>query len=94
MVAAEETLRLRDRRADFAMLYREFLQDDAREVYESKAREAGYHIFKDRKFVCTGNVEASLKAFLQKIEANNVVLGVQAAQVSRRDERGQVIVQE
>lgn len=67
-----------DRNNDpFAMLYREFLHNDAREVYEKRFGQTGYHVFKDRKFVCTKNIEGHFKEFLKNIGTKNVVYSVE-----------------
>jgi hypothetical protein len=45
-------------------MYRDCLEPGAKEAAERKACLAGYHVSKDRKFVCTPEVEGELRAFL------------------------------
>ena len=66
-----------DRNNDpFSMLYRDFLSEEAREVHAEKARVLNYHVYKDRKFICTRNIEELLRTFLKNINARNVVIAI------------------
>ncbi|MCE1248830.1 MAG: hypothetical protein LWY06_19500 [Firmicutes bacterium] len=59
-----------------AVMYRDVLEPGARELRDRKAKQTGYHVFKDRKFVCTNGVLEDFRQFLKDRGAKCVVYGI------------------
>jgi hypothetical protein len=57
-------------------MYRDTLDSAGRELRDRKAEITGYHVFKERKFVCTKNALNDFRAFLGRHNARCVVYGV------------------
>lgn len=60
----------------FSRLYRDCLDEGARSLVERKAKDAGYHVMKDRKFACTANVETELRGWLAARGVKSIVYAV------------------
>lgn len=66
-----------DRNDDpLARMYRESLQQEARELRDRKAESIGYHVYKERKFACSKTVLSDFRKFLKSRGARCVVYGV------------------
>jgi hypothetical protein len=66
-----------DRNNDpLVQLYRDTLTPENRELRDEKAEVTGYHVFKERKFVCTRNALNDFRKFLAERSAKCVVYGV------------------
>jgi hypothetical protein len=57
-------------------MYRDTLSPESRAIRDEKAEITGYHVFKERKFVCTGNALNDFRKFLAKHSAKCVVYGI------------------
>jgi hypothetical protein len=59
-----------------SIMYRDILEPAARELRDRKALQTGYHVYKERKFVCSANILADFRSFLKSNGAKCVVYGV------------------
>lgn len=57
-------------------MYRDILEPGARELRDKKAEMIGYHIYKERKFVCSRDVVKDFSKFLADRNARCVIRGV------------------
>ncbi len=57
-------------------MYRDTLDPESRKLRDKKAEQIGYHVYKERKFVCTRNALRDFRLFLKKRGARCVVYGV------------------
>lgn len=66
-----------DRNDDpLSQMYRDALEPEARELRDIKARQTGYHVYKERKFVCTRNAIKDFREFLKRRGGRCVVYGI------------------
>ena len=59
-----------------SVMYRDVLEPGAQELRDKKAEMIGYHVFKERKFVCSRDVVRDFRKFLADRGARCVVRGV------------------
>lgn len=57
------------------IMYRDALEPDARELRDEKAKQIGYSVYKERKFVCSRKAVSDFRKFLKKRGARCVVYG-------------------
>ncbi|MGI5842650.1 MAG: hypothetical protein ACOX9B_00500 [Candidatus Xenobium sp.] len=70
------TVREDGNRDPFSVLWRQVLHPGARDVAEKKARDLGYHVYKERKFACTRAVAGPFSDWLKSRGTRCVVYPV------------------
>ena len=61
-----------------ARLYREAVGDDVRALIDAKADELDYRVSKQRKFVCSRNLQGALAHLCQSLGAPSIVRGIRS----------------
>lgn len=62
-----------------AVLYRDFLQGEAKATLDTRSKQLGYKVWKERKFTCTPQIEKPLRALLTQLGTPSVVRSVTGA---------------